>query len=222
MPIKKEIVFHLFLECCHYIDDIFWKNIFEDLAYGKTPFGTYISKDFLCCSYSKKEFSYKIEKKDPEIIFKEVYSLLTKRLGLLSQKETIIKKKVFTDLGKSINNSRKSWSDIKKKNLRELLIELYVSRMKTKHNLSIKQVRYLLSSILTAITFKVINVNDINYNNGRINSITGIDFIKNKIVITHNLDEITTSFSHSEISDKKIMSDNWLKYIVDLRKITEN
>jgi len=221
MPIKKEIVYKVFLECYHHTDDIFWKNVFEDLAYGKAPYGTYISKDFLCCSYSKKEFNYKIEKKNPEIIFKEVYSLLTNRLGLLSQKETIIKQQVFSDLGNSINNSRKNWCDIKKKNLRELLIELYVSRMKTKHNLSIKQARYLLSSILIAITFKVITVNDINYDKGRINSITGIDFTNKKIVVNHNLDKITTSFCPPDIIDKKTMSENWLKYISDLRKITE-
>ena len=67
MPIKREIVYPIFLECCQFTDDKFWENVFEDLAYGKTPYGTYISKDFLCCSYKKKEFSYKIEKKLPHI-----------------------------------------------------------------------------------------------------------------------------------------------------------
>ena len=65
MPIKREIIYPIFLECCQFTDDKFWENVFEDLAYGKTPYGTYISKDFLCCSYKKKEFSYKIEKKLP-------------------------------------------------------------------------------------------------------------------------------------------------------------
>ena len=47
MTIKKEIVYPIFLECFQYITDKFWLNIFEDLAYGKAPYGTYISKGSL-------------------------------------------------------------------------------------------------------------------------------------------------------------------------------
>jgi hypothetical protein len=68
MPVKREIVYPVFLECCQYADDIFWENVFEDLAYGKPPYGTYISKGFLCCSFKNKEFSYKIERKDCKIV----------------------------------------------------------------------------------------------------------------------------------------------------------
>ena len=73
---KKEIIYPVFLECCQFTIDSFWENIFEDLAYGKTPYGTYINKDFLCCSYKDKEFSYKIERKDSEKLYKDIYNLL--------------------------------------------------------------------------------------------------------------------------------------------------
>ena len=76
MAIKKEILYPVFLECLQFINDAFWENIFEDLAYGKTPYGTYINKDFLCCNYKNKEFSYKIEKKDPKTLYNDIYSLL--------------------------------------------------------------------------------------------------------------------------------------------------
>lgn len=95
MPIKKEIVYPIFLECCQYTNDIFWENIFEDLAYGKTPYGTYISKDFLCCNYKDKEFSYKIEKKNSEQLYEDIYLLLAKKLGLLSQRDKLKKKNRF-------------------------------------------------------------------------------------------------------------------------------
>ena len=87
MPVKREIIYPIFLECCQFADDIFWETIFEDLAYGRAPSGTYISKDFLNCSYKNKEFSYKIERKDPENIYNDIYKLLTEKLGILSQKE---------------------------------------------------------------------------------------------------------------------------------------
>jgi len=130
MPIKREIIYPIFLECCQFTDDKFWENVFEDLAYGKTPYGTYISKDFLCCSYKKKEFSYKIEKKLPKDVYNDVYDLLTNKLGLLSPLEKSKKRKIFKDIEEDITESRKNWNDIKKKNIKELLIELYVARMK--------------------------------------------------------------------------------------------
>ena len=102
----KKIVYPIFLECCQYTNSIFWENIFENLAYGKAPYGSYISENFLCCSYKQKEFNYKIEKKDSETVYKEVFSLLTNSLGIFSQQE-----KVEND----IKNSRKNWNDIKKK-----------------------------------------------------------------------------------------------------------
>ena len=221
MLVKKEILFPIFLECCQYADDTFWENIFEDLAYGKAPYGTYISKEFLCCGYKKKEFSYKIEKKPAETIYQEVYALLTKRLGLLSYREKVKKKKIFTDLEDSIKDTRKKWVDIKKKNMKELLIELYVTRMKNKHQLSIKQAKYLISIILLAMVFKVITSANINYSDGRIISIEGIDFSKKQVIIKKNLYSLEVNFSPHIVLDKKVMSDNWEKFLENLRKISE-
>ena len=87
MPVKQEIIYPFFLETCQYCNDIFWETIMEDLAYGKPPHGTYISKGFLCCSYKNKEFSYKLERKDPKILYQNIYDLLTEKLGILSYKE---------------------------------------------------------------------------------------------------------------------------------------
>lgn len=220
MPIKKEIIYPVFLECCQYTDDTFWENIFEDLAYGKAPYGTYISKDFICCSYKKKEFSYRIEKKDVKTIYIEVYNLLTRKLGILSQREKVKKRKAFTDLEETIKESRKSWSDIKKKNMKELLIELYVTRMKIKHSLSIKQARYLLSVIMLALAFKVITGDDIEYVNDHIVHIDGIDFTNKQVIVERDLYNLEVSFAPHIVLDKKLMSDNWDKYLKDLRKIT--
>lgn len=220
MPIKKEVIYPIFLECCQYTDDVFWENVFEDLAYGKSPYGTYISKDFLCCSYKKKEFSYKIEKKDAKVIHDEVYNLLTKKLGLLSQREKVKKKKAFTDLEETIKESRKNWSDIRKKNIKELLVELYVTHMKTKHSLSLKQARYLMSIIMLALVFKVITADDIDYRDGRIYNIDGIDFEEKKVIIQRDLYDLEVNFGTNIVMNKKLMSENWEKYLKDLEKIS--
>lgn len=222
MPIKKDILYPIFVQCCPFACDNFWELVFEDLAYGKCPYGTYISKDFLCCSYKNKEFSYKIEKKDPEILYNEIYTLLSEKLGLLSQTDKIQKKKAFVELENSKKDSRKTWADIRKKNIRELMLELYVIKMKSMHSLTLKQTKHLLSIIIIAMVFKVITSADIHYENCRIQHIDGIDFIKKQFVIQRNLYQLNASFAPNIVLDKKLMVDNWEKYLKDLRKISSN
>ena len=77
MVINK-LVYPIFLKCCKFSHDNFWKFILEDLAYGNCPYGTYIVKNYLCCNYKGKEFSYKIDsKKKPDIVYSEIYDILT-------------------------------------------------------------------------------------------------------------------------------------------------
>uniref|UniRef100_A0A6C0LYE6 Uncharacterized protein n=1 Tax=viral metagenome TaxID=1070528 RepID=A0A6C0LYE6_9ZZZZ len=218
MPIKKEIIYPIFLECCPHAKNSFWENIFEDLAYGKTPYGTYISKDFLCCSYRKKDFSYKIERKKSLQIHNDVYKLLTDKLGLFSPQEKNQHKKDFENLENEMSYSRDNWSSIRKKNIKELLVELFVIRMKNKYSLTLKKSRYLLSVIFMAIIFKVITSDDIKYSDGKIYEIEGIKFSKNKVIIECELYNLDTLSGNRIVSTKKSkMSDNWLKYLKELR-----
>ena len=220
---NRELVYPVFLNCTKYCEDIYWETVFEELAYGKTPYGCYITKDFLSCSYKEKEFSYKIDKnKDVSTLYEEVYSILSNKLGILSQKEKIKKRSDFNIIEKNIKESRKDWSKIRKKNVKDYLIENYVIDMKNKYNLTINQSKYLLSIIFIAIVFKVIVTKDILYNNGKIQDINGIDFENKKLIIKKNIYEIEVSFAPSIVLDKKLMSDNWEKYISILRKISNS
>jgi hypothetical protein len=217
MP-KKEIVYPIFLECCQYAIDTFWENVFEDLAYGKMPYGTFISNDFLCCSYRKKDFSYKIERKNAKQVHDEVYNLLVNKLGLVSPQERVKQKKAFKEYENTIRYSRNTWSSIRKKSIKELLIELFVTRMKNKYSLSLKESRRLLSVIFMAMVFKVITSDDIQYEKGSIQSINGIEFSKGKVKINRDLYDLNVNVTPSLVLEKKRMSDNWTKYLKELKK----
>jgi hypothetical protein len=93
--------------------------------------------------------------------------------------------------------------------------------MKNKYLLSSKQAKYLISIILIALVFKVITSNSIDYNNGRINSIEGIDFAKKQVIIKSNLYSLEVNFAPHIFVDKKTMSENWEKFLENLRKISE-
>ena len=219
MPIKKEIIYPFFLECCEHTPDIFWENIFTDLAYGKPPYGTYISKGFLCCTMKKKDFSYKIEKKPSIDLYNEIYSILSSKLGILSQNDKLKKRKLFVEAEKGLKQDLQSWNNIRKKNIKELMIELYVTKMKEKYCLGIKQARFLLSIIFTALIFKVITSQDIIYKNGKIELIKGIDFINKKLIIEKDLYNLKIDFNLEIIKTKELMSGTWDKFIKDIKKI---
>lgn len=215
MPVKKEIIYPIFLECQEFCQDIFWSTIFEELSYGKAPYGTYISKGFLCCSYKGKQFSYKIERKDPKILHDDIINLLTTKLGILSQKEKLQKNILFHNMEKSIKENRQEWTTIRKKTIRNILYERYVIDMKNKHNLSIHQCRYLLSVLIIATMFKNISSKDINFVDDRIQNIDGITFTDNDIHISDNI----ISFDYENVDqlvERELMINNWYKYLKNL------
>ena len=158
MP-SNELLYPVFLECCKQTDNTFWKYIFEDLAYGIAPYGTFITKNFLCCTYKNKEFSYKIEQdKDPEIIYNEIKNLLINKLGLLSQEDRTSYRSIFNNINE--NESNDTWQSIKKKGIKNILIENYVIYCKNKYMLTVTQTKNLLSSIILGTIFKTITNED--------------------------------------------------------------
>lgn len=221
MPVKREIIYPVFLECCSYADDIFWQNIFEELAYGKAPFGTYISKGFLTCSYKNKEFSYKIERKDPKILYSDIYSLLSDKLGILSYKEKTRKRLDFHEIEKTIKHSKDEWTSIRRKNIKDIMYEKYVIDMKNTYNLSYNQSKYLLAVLLLSIMFKTISSKDIVYKDNKIIEIEGINFQKGKIILNRSLcgvnNQILESFE-GDSNDDNIMYYNWSLYLDKLRQ----
>ena len=90
--------------------------------------------------------------------------------------------------------------------------------MKNKYLLTVKQSKYLLSIIFIAIVFKIITAGDIQYSEGKIQNIDGIEFSSKTIIIKRNIYDITIDFSPEILNEKKIMSENWEKFLNTLRK----
>ena len=216
--IRRDIVYPIFLECCNFTENTFWENIFQNLAYGESPYGTYISKDFICCNYKNKKFSYKIEKKDSSIIYKDLYNLFKNRLGIMSKLERNNKREKMDN---NLNIQKNTWNSIKKKNIKSLLIEQYVIRMKKKHKLNIKNSKYLLSLIYICLLFKVLTSKDIIYENNLIIDIKGIKISKNCVRITRNIYDSDDIINDNDIinNNKIYMSENWEKFLKELKKI---
>ena len=215
MKFRLELVYPFFIKCCQYTDDLFWQFIFEDLAYAKSPYGTYITKNFLCCNYKDKEFSYKIDsKKDPEVIYNEIYSLLKNKFGLLSEKDKLIKRKIFNNTNQNaVKGITLGWKNIKKKNIKNIIIENYVIKKKKEHNLSNHRSKYLLSIIMIALIFKNINSNNIEFDNGEINTIDNITITKKSIYCNNIIYNTTKVKPQIIIKKKKNIYNKWNKFL---------
>ena len=215
--VLAKLLYPIFLDCCKYTDDNFWKFIFEDLAYGKSPYGTYITKNFLCCNYKGKEFSYKIDlNKDSKILYDEIFNILHNKFGLLSQKDKLKCRKIF-NLQQNFTNDKDDWSSLRKKNIKIILIEKFVINKKKKHKLSFRQTRKLFSTILIGLIFKTISKEHIDYSNGDIQSIEGINFKDSKIILHTDIynSHSTPSFI---VKEEEFLSNLWPKYLTKLQK----
>lgn len=211
----KDVQFPLFLKCCTYIQNSFWKYVFEEMAYGNFPYGTYIFRGFLCCSYKDREFSYNIEKEqDPKILYENVYTLLREKLEMISEDE---QKQNFDDF-KKMGLYDGDWSSIRKKSVRAMILENFVIKMKHKYNLTIAQSRKLLDTISYMISFKLISSDNIEYTDGEILLIRGIDFSEKKYRIRRKVIKTTDRQSDAKSEERIKISDLWNKYLARICK----
>lgn len=204
----RVLVYPCFLACTEYTEDEYWKNIFEDLAFGITPQGAYISKNYIISNTKNKEFVYKInnEAADAETIFLDIYNLFSEKLGIKSVQE-------IEDYKNSIDSSElvfDSWNSIKKKSIRDSIILNYVVRNSTEYELSRAKSKELLNTINLGILLKFISNKHIRYEEGEIKKIVGFEFDKGHFTFNK-----TTEFTPNilEYNKYKIsLTDAWVKF----------
>jgi hypothetical protein len=150
----------------HNNQTLFWRLILERISIGDSPFGTQIINHSLI--YTRRSRS--------ETIRKEIPLKQTTPLELIS----FFKNTVGIQLEYVYFNS---WKDIKRKVIKDNLIQDYVVRFQTEYNLTTQQTNYLSSLIHLYITLKRITPEDITleivesnkqYKCTRIKSISGI------------------------------------------------
>jgi len=181
MPIKRDIIYPIFLKTIPFTNDNFWKDTFENLSYSICPTGCYISKGFLCSNVKGKEFVYKFIDKDIEQIYKDIYKLFKEKLNIMSKNERSILLKEFEEVEENIRKLRScDWNEIKKKSTKDILFQNYLIEMKSQFELKNIQIKKLYNVMNLCIILKSISSCDIHYENGKILYINGITFSKGK------------------------------------------
>lgn len=209
----RELIYPCFLSCLEFTEDEYWKNIFEDLSFGVTPQGTYITKNYIISNVKNREFTYKIKTDiESETIFIDIYTLFSEKLGLKSVNE-------LEDYKNSIDSSEvifSSWNSIKKKSIRDSIIMNYVSDRTIEYNLSPITAYRLLNMINLRLMLKFITTKDIHYDNGVIHMIDGIDYSENSFVFSKITDFASNPVEYHK--NKVNLNDIWQKMIETLEK----
>ena len=173
---RNELVFPVLLEISHNNSNPFWQGIFENIAYGKSPSGCYITgSGFITCGIKNKELSYCLRdiEKSPIQIEKELILLFQTRLNLMSSVDKEKKYELFMKTLKRLQATNLSarWTDIRRKNIKELLIEMYFIMKIKARECTVEEAKKLLRSVSTGLIFKFMSNDDIVYSNGKIRSI---------------------------------------------------
>ena len=213
------VMYPKFFDCSQLTDDIFWKSVFEELAYGRCPYGTYITRDFFCCNFKNKEFSYKIDiEKDADVLYNDILTLLTKKFGLMSNVDKVEKRKRFRELEQTIQaEQEKDWDQIKKKNIKHFLIYKYIINNQKRYKLSTTKIRFLLSIIVLGLLFKNI---DVKCKDAGIKKIEGITFktgcvnVDKTVLQNRDANPIVPKI----IVDKTNLSNEWYKYVSQVKQ----
>lgn len=183
-PVRRDVIYPIFLKCISYIEDDFWKETFEEMSYGNCYQGSYISKGFLCSNVKGKEFVYKFIDKEPSKIYHDISKLLKEKLNIMSKNDRKILISEFEEVEKIIKSAKDTeWSEIKKKSYKDILFQNFLIKMKKEYDLRESQIKRLYNSINLGLMLKSIKNTDIIYKNGEILEIKGIQFVKNKYKI---------------------------------------
>lgn len=175
---KFELLYPIFLLCLEFIDDNYWKIIYEDLSYGKCPYGIYIKNDYICSNFKNKQFSYKIRQElKPQIFYEETYDLLKNKFGLSSKNDKIDNKLAFSiSESQLFKDTCYDWNSIKRKNIKLLFIEKFIIEKSKQYNLSLETSKKLLDILYLGLLLKNINKNHIIFDNLKIKDITCLTF----------------------------------------------
>jgi hypothetical protein len=143
--------------------------------------GTYISKDLLISCIKGKEFTFVLS--DSEGLYNDLYSLLNVKLGIFSNKEYKEKLAIFQSFQDKIKNDNECWAKIRKKNIKDLILDKYIIENMKKYSLGYSLIKKTLALIYLSLQFKLIGNKDIEFIQGKIVRINGIDFKKGLVVV---------------------------------------
>lgn len=211
-----DIIYPIFVECAAYTYNSFWETIFINMAYGKFP--CHVTMTRKCIVYTSPtdtttKTTIRITNKPAKEIYERIHELFVNNSTHIFSHNDI---SICTDNQVVYDN----WSDIRKKGIKDLFVEVFVIEMKQKYNLSQQQSRQLLTFILLSIIMKTVCQHNVILENNRIKHIEGITFEDGTVHFSNDFDvsqEGNTEKSNN-VNQSSCLQDVWNRHLVQLQK----
>lgn len=217
MTTNVPIQYPLFLEFTHQVKDVYWKLLYEDMAFGRFPSGVYIQKDYFCCIHKGKEFSIELSDANtqPLYLFQQIHGLLQSKMGIQSEKEK-------NRLKEKMIHQQTLKDETQKRMIKDSTLTSFVLREGQRYNLSFSLIRKLFSLLIIGFMFRTILSKDVQFEGNEIQAIQGFTFSEKKVRLTKNVYYIkkSTLQTEGEKPDSQSLSSNWSKYLQSIQILT--
>ena len=205
--IKKNLIFPFFLKCADICKDDFWKQVFEDMAYGRPPKNILVYDKNIVLNIGKKKESFSFDNLDEQEFIEKVIPFLQSNISLYSTGDVKKKQSIIEYLEKEKEKIKKSkWTQIRKNNPKKIFLLRFINEKKQEYNLSWDTAKKLYVELYDVL-FKQGMSKKVEFENGKIISIEGLDFSKKNYTL-YKLDE---QMIKSTKSSKKITK--WEAYV---------
>ncbi len=195
--VVSALIYSIFDQCSRLTDDPFWVSTFEQAAYGKLPRGFFMKDNYLTHKKGSKVQRLEVSN-DPHVAFKECKEFFNTTAGIMSQSDSI---KSHENYEKEIAEYQSimtcSWSDIKKKKIKDLLLGSFIDEIAKHLKLESRERLELETSIHILMFLGHIQAKHVTFYQGKIYKIHGLyyDLTNRKPVISSDLKPKTSSSS---------------------------
>lgn len=205
--LKRNLIFPFFLKCAELCKDDFWKQVLEDMSYGKPPKNILVYDKNLVLNVGKKKESFSFENLGEKEFIEKVIPFLQNNISLYSCNDVKKRQAIIEQLKKEKEKIKKSkWTQIRKSNPKKIFLLRFVHEKKQEFDLSWNTSTKLYNELFDVL-FKQGMSKKVDFEDGKIISVEGLDFY-DKSYSFLKLDEQTNK---SNKSSKKITK--WEAYI---------
>lgn len=222
---EKDVIYPLLQECMQLEQETGWQELFNNMSRGVCPKGIIIQNGIITGSISKKNnVKYNFLEEKPEDIIINIKNLFSNLVNI--QSDNTKRNKEYDTINEIYNDFiNMEWKAIKKKAIKDLLIQNYVIYLKNSYNLTRIATRKGLDVINNALNvYKTHESKDVEYSEGRIHSIKDI-FVENGNVVNKRLEklEIVCEDDPEESEDNfennsTSLKDMWSSYLNSVAK----
>lgn len=180
MTTNTSIIIHpIFEECKKFTLDKYWQDIFTSCACNKFPPGMRfdpIKKGVSIKTFDMKKPETITLPQEPSACFQLLLNIFKNKLDLRSSRDIQLEHEHIEELKqKKKTELCCEWKKIKR-NLKEQFLMAYVEKLKAEHVLMLPEIKQLIATIHIGFQFKSLVSDDVEYKNGEILCISGLEF----------------------------------------------